>query len=1082
MNRLLTTSLIGLLTALSTSAAEIPADVRNALKELRQYDHSQPRAPLFTLEQFVARSTGKPEGAEIAAMLTSMLTDPGSSFVAKVIMCQQLANVGTDAQVPTLAKLLDDPQLSDPARYALEGMQSATADAALRSTLQRLGGKQLIGVINSLADRRDKEAVPAFEKLLTNADPAVVMASANALAVIASKQSSSAIEKSGDVDVRLRYAQKLAAGGETAEAVQICQKLCAAGQPADQRVAALCVLSRTASPAAESVVLAAIGDADSFVSSCAIRFAGNIKSADATAGLVQKLKNLDPQRQVLVLGVLAERRDTAARSAVEELATSANEDVRTTALATLGSVGNAQSLKLLATVAAGEKGRLQSAANEALASLVGDEIDGAISGGVSAGTPAARTAMIGAAAARNLTAAIPSLLKATRDADESVRVAAAQALSRISRAEDYESIVSALLDARDAPTRDALSAAVASVGKRIDDQQARTTPLLAALKGGNIAPEGISSILKSLAGIGGTNALAAVTGKMKSDNETVRDAAIRALADWPDGAALTCLEDLVKSSPNPVQKAIALRGLLRLAQQDKDRGACPISGVLDALKTVDEKRLALGALSSIHNSDAIIVAKNLLSDEHVNVEAAAALVQISRALLKVDPALVADTMTEVMAAVPDSSPAKEVLAEARKLLGAKSESGRARRETIAKTLPAGQRLVAYIDCGVERADKGPNGETLTVARGQDFDWKANGDAGNAAASTVAFGGGEVAINASGLDGKKRYSIGFTWWDYDDNKREESVWVSGKQIVAKTALPSWKGKEQGPATVMCTIPADATRAGRIEIIFKREGAGNCVVSELWLIEGEVENSQTVTTPATKPLFPGRTNPGAAKKALIVTGMEYPGHKWRETAPFVRDTISADKRISVAIDEDAKTALESPTLGQNDVIVLNYMNWENPGPGDAAQEGLRRAVANGTGLVLVHFACGAFQSWPEFVKIAGRVWNPKFRGHDPRGPFEVNIVDAQHEITKGFAKFGTDDELYTCLDGATPIHVLADANSKVDHKDYPMAFVLQYGKGRVFMSTLGHDVKALSFPDVKNLYRRATAWAAGLPPEG
>jgi len=88
-----------------------------------------------------------------------------------------------------------------------------------------------------------------------------------------------------------------------------------------------------------------------------------------------------------------------------------------------------------------------------------------------------------------------------------------------------------------------------------------------------------------------------------------------------------------------------------------------------------------------------------------------------------------------------------------------------------------------------------------------------------------------------------------------------------------------------------------------------------------------------------------------------------------------------------------------------------------------------------------------------------WDPKLRGHDPRGPFTVNIQDAQHPVTAGLKDFETDDELYTCLTGDTPIHVLATAKSKVDRIDYPMAFVLEVGRGRVFHSPLGHDVKAL-----------------------
>jgi type 1 glutamine amidotransferase len=132
------------------------------------------------------------------------------------------------------------------------------------------------------------------------------------------------------------------------------------------------------------------------------------------------------------------------------------------------------------------------------------------------------------------------------------------------------------------------------------------------------------------------------------------------------------------------------------------------------------------------------------------------------------------------------------------------------------------------------------------------------------------------------------------------------------------------------------------------------------------------------------------------------------------------------------------------------------------------------------MLVHFACGAWQDWPEFRNLAGRAWDPKLRPHDPRGPFRVEIADPDHPVTKGLQPFETDDELYTCLAGERPIQVVATARSKVDGKDYPMAFVLDYGKGRVFHTVLGHDVKAITNSAVPELLRRGCAWSAGLPP--
>jgi type 1 glutamine amidotransferase len=216
---------------------------------------------------------------------------------------------------------------------------------------------------------------------------------------------------------------------------------------------------------------------------------------------------------------------------------------------------------------------------------------------------------------------------------------------------------------------------------------------------------------------------------------------------------------------------------------------------------------------------------------------------------------------------------------------------------------------------------------------------------------------------------------------------------------------------------------------------------------------------------------------AAQVLIVTGIDHPAHNWRQTAPVLAEVLGKDPRLQVRTIEDPHF-LDSSALQRYDVIVLHFMNWEQPAPADAARTNLREFVRGGKGLFIVHFGCGAFQDWPEFVNLAGRVWDPKARAHDPQGAFGVNITDKDHPITRGMKSFETEDELYTCLAGDRPVDMLATARSKVDGKEYPMAFVLKYGKGRVFHSALGHDAKAISNSNVAELFRRGCAWAAGL----
>lgn len=211
-----------------------------------------------------------------------------------------------------------------------------------------------------------------------------------------------------------------------------------------------------------------------------------------------------------------------------------------------------------------------------------------------------------------------------------------------------------------------------------------------------------------------------------------------------------------------------------------------------------------------------------------------------------------------------------------------------------------------------------------------------------------------------------------------------------------------------------------------------------------------------------------------RVLIVTGHDYPGHVWRQTTPVIRAALEEDPRFAVFVSEDPEIMATS-MHERYDTMVLHYCNWEQPMPRQAVLDGLAESVENGLGLVVLHFACGAFQEWPEYVKIIGQVWDTD-KTHDPYGPFTVKITNKKHPITRDMEDFQTTDELYFCLTGDTKIEVLMTAHSKVTNRDEPMGFVLRYGQGRVFHTPLGHDVKSFSTPAVHNLLRRACEWAA------
>jgi uncharacterized protein len=217
-----------------------------------------------------------------------------------------------------------------------------------------------------------------------------------------------------------------------------------------------------------------------------------------------------------------------------------------------------------------------------------------------------------------------------------------------------------------------------------------------------------------------------------------------------------------------------------------------------------------------------------------------------------------------------------------------------------------------------------------------------------------------------------------------------------------------------------------------------------------------------------------------RAVIVTGVDWPGnpprlpgHEWKETAPALKSVLQQDKRFRVTIVEDP-AFLASEQLFAFDEIVLHFKNYDPIAQEEKVQANLTKFVREGKGLVVIHFASGAFENWPEFRNLVGRTQGKR---HDKRGPFTVKIVNREHPVTKGMDDFQTDDELFIELSGDRPIEVLATAKSNITGNDHPMAFVFQYGKGKVFHTPLGHDAKAIGMPGAAELVRRGAAWVAG-----
>ncbi len=229
-----------------------------------------------------------------------------------------------------------------------------------------------------------------------------------------------------------------------------------------------------------------------------------------------------------------------------------------------------------------------------------------------------------------------------------------------------------------------------------------------------------------------------------------------------------------------------------------------------------------------------------------------------------------------------------------------------------------------------------------------------------------------------------------------------------------------------------------------------------------------------------------------QALIITGQN--GHDWRGTTPVLRRELEETGRFEARVTEEFRGA--SPeTLAPYGLVVLNYYELKKPELrwGERADNALLDFVRSGKGLVIYHFSVAAFDGWTEYEKLCAGNWRPNNGHHSAAHDFTVAVRDPDHPITRGLrATFPQPkDELYANLrwQPADKFHVLAtawDDHSLYQGKarqpipgtgiDQPMLWTVEYGKGRVFVTVLGHDVPAIQTPAFVTTFTRGAEWAA------
>ena len=213
----------------------------------------------------------------------------------------------------------------------------------------------------------------------------------------------------------------------------------------------------------------------------------------------------------------------------------------------------------------------------------------------------------------------------------------------------------------------------------------------------------------------------------------------------------------------------------------------------------------------------------------------------------------------------------------------------------------------------------------------------------------------------------------------------------------------------------------------------------------------------------------------RNVLFVYG-GWDGHEPLKYKEYMGEWLGSEG-ANVTFSDSLDIYLDAAVMKNTDLILQIYTMSKIT---KEQEKGLLQAVKNGAGIAGWHSGlCDAFRANVEYQYMTGGQWVAH-----PGGviDYTVRVLETGDELTDGLNDFPmTSEQYYMHVDPNVKVLATTRFGSQIDEWIegcvIPVAWKKGYGKGRVFYTSLGHNLSHITeVPDAIELLKRGIKWAS------